>query len=81
MGFLDKLFGKKKSATETAVPAPGSAGSYLDEIQKITDRLEEIQNEMTEENKAQYNAEIKSLMEREIEILEKQFPGKDTHHG
>ena len=93
MGLFDKLFGKKQPEAETketsnpqetvkpqetAKPQKGVlSATYLEEIQKITDRLEEIQKEMTEENKAQYQGEIKALLQREVEILEGQFPGKD----
>ena len=88
MGLFDKLFGKKQpeapAEPEQAAPEQPEIRQkedYLDEIQKITDRLEEIQAEMTEENKAQYQAEIKALLQREVKVLEKQFPGKDKDHG
>lgn len=87
MGLFDKLFGKKQTEPEAAPAEPAPAepvpaesklsGSYRDEIQQITDRLEQIQAEMTEENKEQYTAEIKALLQREVEVLKQQFPGKD----
>ena len=79
MGLFDKLFGKKQPEPEKPEPAEQS-GSMREEIQKINDRLEEIQKTMTEENKAQYRDEIKALLEHEIEVLEGSFPGKDGHH-
>ena len=78
MGLFDKLFGKKQpEPVHTEEPKPETSGSYLDEIRKITERLEEIQRDMTEENQSQYKDEITALLQREVELLEGQFPGKD----
>lgn len=82
MGFLERLFGRKKpEPTETPAPAPapenGLTGYKLEEIRRITRRLEEIQQVMNEENKAQYTEEIRSLLQHEIEILGGDSSGKD----